>query len=241
MIPIYPPEERPVTAQETNEPIRILYTPVAWAKMTGLIFGFTTEIAWHGLVTRKDRDFVVYDIITHEQTVSGASVTTSDEEQTRFYCELPVEQLENLHMQGHSHVNMPVFPSATDEVNQKDVVEIKGSRKHPKFQIFQIWNRQLQCHSRIYDFTANAFYGTEEIVTDVLLDADAEEYMSTFMNSARAMVKVLPKNPVLEKMSVGWAEYPDDYDDESWNEYEDAQKGSYRELELTGGVLCESE
>lgn len=171
---------------------RILYTPLAYVKMTKLIQEFASEIAWHGLVIRgeDEGDFIVYDILTHEQTVTGSTVNTEDEQYARFMESLTDEQAENMFMQAHSHVNMSTTPSGVDIAHQSKIVSLMSTRKVKKFQIFQIWNKQMKCTSMIYDFANNLYYEDKDIIVDVLFDYKADYLATNFVNDAKKLVTV---------------------------------------------------
>ena len=171
---------------------RILYTPTAYVKMVKLIQEFASEIAWHGLVIRgeDEGDFIVYDILTHEQTVTGSTVTTEDEQYARFMESLTDEQAENMFMQAHSHVNMATNPSSVDIAHQAKIVSLMSTRKTKKFQIFQIWNKQLKCTSMIYDFANNIYYEDKDIIVDILFDYKSDFLATNFVNNAKKLVTV---------------------------------------------------
>lgn len=171
---------------------RILYTPMAYVKMIKLIQEFASEIAWHGLVVRgeDEGDFIVYDILTHEQTVTGSTVTTEDEQYARFMESLTDEQAENMFMQAHSHVNMATNPSSVDIAHQAKIVSLMSTRKTKKFQIFQIWNKQLKCTSMIYDFANNIYYEDKDIIVDILFDYKSDFLATNFVNDAKKLVTV---------------------------------------------------
>lgn len=169
---------------------RVLYTPMAYVKMLKLIQEFASEIAWHGLVKRGETegDFIVYDIITHEQTVTGSTVTTEDEQYARFLEGLTDEQADNMFLQAHSHVNYGVTPSGTDIAHQTKIVQHMSTRKNKGFQIFQIWNKSLKCSSFVYDFANNIYYEDKDVIVDILFDPQ-EDYLATnFVNDAKKLV-----------------------------------------------------
>lgn len=167
---------------------KILYTPMAWLKMQKLIQEFTSEIAWHGLVRRGEYEgeFIVYDILTFEQTVTGSTVTTEDEQQQRFFESLTDEQADNMFLQAHSHVNMGVTPSSTDLAHQTKIVRHMSTRRVKKFQIFQIWNKRGEVNSFIYDFADNVYYENKDIIVDILMDDGV--LASSFIAAAKAKV-----------------------------------------------------
>ena len=169
---------------------RVLYTPLAFTKMQALLQGFATEIAWHGLVLRGEDpgDYIVYDIVTHKQTVSGAKVDTDDEEYREFLMSLSDEDAANLCLQAHSHVNMSTTPSDTDLAHQERIIADKA-RKKRGFQIFQIWNKNMKVNSYVYDFDENVYYEEGDVEVDVLLDAKSDYLVCDFIQDAKALVK----------------------------------------------------
>lgn len=182
---------------------RILYTPLAYIKMQSLLAGFASEIAWHGLVVRgEDRDFIVYDIITHKQTVTGSTVTTDDEEYRDFLMSLTDEQAAHLCLQGHSHVNMATNPSGTDLTHQAKIVADK-CRKKRGFQIFQIWNKNMKVNSFLYDFDENIYFEDKDIEVDVILDVKTDYLVSDFLSEAKALVTTKTYNYQQNNASAG--------------------------------------
>lgn len=175
---------------KTYSKARILYTPLAYTKMQALLQGFTTEIAWHGLVLRGDDpyDFIVYDIVTHKQTVTGSKVDTEDDEYREFLMSLSDDDAAHLCLQAHSHVNMTTTPSGTDLAHQANIIKDKA-RKKRGFQIFQIWNKNMKVNSYVYDFDENIYYEDGDVEVDVILDMKSDYLVSDFLGDARTLVK----------------------------------------------------
>lgn len=182
---------------------RILYTPMAYVKMLKLIQEFASEIAWHGLVMRgeDEGDFIVYDIITHEQTVTGSTVTTDDEQFRKFYEGLTDDEAEHLFMQAHSHVNFSTTPSAVDLDHQAKIVQQMAGRKNKGFQIFQIWNKSLKHNSYIYDFANNIFYEDKDIIVDILFNCETDYLATNFVMDAKSLVTVKTVAPAKTQTS----------------------------------------
>lgn len=229
---------------------RVLYTPLAYVKMQALLMGFTTEVAWHGLVTRGEdpNDFIVYDIITHKQVVTGSKVDTDDDEYRDFLMSLDDDTAANLCLQAHSHVNMVTTPSGTDLAHQAKIIADK-SRKKKGFQIFQIWNKNMKVNSYVYDFDENIYYEDKDVEVKILLNEKTDYLLSDFMDEAHELVKprvyAAPANTVTQnksekktekkeenkKLSTGKPEKPDknpdknpdkkNDDDSTYNPYND--------------------
>ena len=175
---------RAFTYEKTEEKAHLYYSTKAFAKMMLLVQSFSTEVAWHSLVSRTgDREFYVLDVIAYPQIVTGVTVDTDQEEYSKFLTSLSMEDAELMHMQAHSHVNMGVTPSGTDKTNW---AEITGSMKRKGFYIFQIWNKAMEHHTVIYDFDNNVMYENSDVTVDVL-DEDGNP-LSAFQTEAKKLV-----------------------------------------------------
>ena len=72
---------RAFTYEKTEEKAHLYYSTKAFAKMMLLVQSFSTEVAWHSLVSRAgDREFYVLDVIAYPQIVTGVTVDTDQEE-----------------------------------------------------------------------------------------------------------------------------------------------------------------
>jgi hypothetical protein len=133
--------------------IRIDITLLAWLKMTLLVKNSAKEIAWHGLVTRlSQNNFVISDAFTYPQIVTAATVD-ADENQYSSWILGRIEQINNIRMQGHSHVSMGVSPSGTDIDYYKKLVN-----QVDDFYIFLILNKSGEYHVRVYDKVRNILF-----------------------------------------------------------------------------------
>lgn len=167
-----------------KDKIKIIYTPSAYVKMMHLVAEYTTEVGWYGLVDRIDeKTFKVYDVKVCKQYVNGTKVDTEDEDTFEFFNSLTDEEAEHMHFQAHSHVNMSTGASGTDLQNQTDVIKNMGKTG---FYIFQIWNKNLDINSYVYDLDNNVFYDKQ----DVVLDIEDETYgtVNQFIDSTEELV-----------------------------------------------------
>lgn len=163
------------------------FTELAYMKMMTLVKEFSMEVAWHGVAYRdpdetKD-EYYITDILCYPQEVSAAKVDTDQAEYQNWMFELEDEQFNNLRMQGHSHVNMAVYPSGTDEANQE---EILTSKNEDDFYIFMIWNKRDEHNIKIYDIAKNVLFEPQDI--DVIID-DMGIGIDKFVADAKKIVK----------------------------------------------------
>lgn len=153
--------------------VTINFSQTAWLKIMALIASFDTEVQWHGLVTRTSKnEFLVYDIIVPPHTVSAATVTSDEVKYAQWIDSLEDDVFNDLRFHGHSHVNMAVSPSSTDNKYRHDIVtQLQDpSDQNDSFYIFMIINKRLEISAEVYDLTNNALYGTDDITISVITD-----------------------------------------------------------------------
>lgn len=156
---------------ELQEKVKIVFTPIAYLKMTALVDGFSSEIAWHGLVHRLgETHFEIYDILTYPQTVTDATVNTDQKKYNEWHESLPDEQFNDLRFQGHSHVNMAVSPSGTDLKNQRRLLSTLSSNA---YYIFLIINKSRKWSCRIYDLEKNVCYDEKDC--ELIVDGNVQD------------------------------------------------------------------
>lgn len=165
----------------------IYFTELAWLKMTTLVREFDKEVAWHGIATRgedetKDEYFIT-DILVYPQEVTGATVTTDQEEYEHWLDGLDNDVFNNLRMQGHSHVNMGTSPSSVDLALYSDFLSRLGN---DMFYIFMIWNKRFEKTIKVYDMRKNTLFETSDCTVYVLDDGTGIEQ---FVKDAKAKVK----------------------------------------------------
>ena len=168
----------------------LLFTASAWAKMYALINSYTTEVEWHGIVDRVNKNtFRIKDILVFPHTVTGATVTSDQKEYEEWLDTLDDETFNKLRFHGHSHVNMGVTPSGTDMEYRKNVLNNFGTpnEKTDYFYTFFIGNKNGATSAEIYDLQNNILYGTTDI--DIKVDLGNDEYLDTFLENAKPLVK----------------------------------------------------
>ena len=176
----------------------LYFTPAAWLKITYLVSEFTSEVQWHGLVRRmSDCEYQIYDILVPPHEASSTTVISDDVEYSKWLDELDDDTFKDLRFHGHSHVNMDVYPSSTDDGYRQDLVTQlpKATAEEDSFYIFMIVNKRGEWSAEIYDLKENAIYTTraKEIEMFVLFEDNTD--LSDFMRSARKVVKIKTYTP----------------------------------------------
>lgn len=146
-----------------NDNAFVTFSPVAFAKMVMLLQHFDSEVAWHGVAYRDEKDgnlFHITDIMVYPQLVSGSTVNTDQDKYQEWLYALDDDQFNNLRMQGHSHVGFSTTPSGVDETHQEKIL---SQLDDDMFYIFMIWNKKFEHTIKIYDMLNNTLYEDKDI------------------------------------------------------------------------------
>lgn len=163
---------------------KIFFTEIAWLKMQTLVREFDKEVAWHGIAHRGDEPdtYCITDILVYPQEVTGATVTTDQEKYQMWLMSHDDDVFNNIRMQGHSHVNIGVTPSAVDTSLYDRLLE---QLDDDMFYIFMIWNKRKDKTIKIYDLMANVLFETSDVTIEILEDDSGVE---KFLKDAKSMV-----------------------------------------------------
>lgn len=166
----------------------VFFTAGAWAKMALLIKEFDKEVAWHGVAHRAADEaadeYIIEDIVVYPQEVSGTTVEMDTEKYAEWLMQnADDERFNNIHMQGHSHVNMATSPSSVDLNHQEEILNMLGD---DDFYIFMIWNKSFVSTNKIYDLKKNVLFEDKDIT--VKLEGE-HEGLAEFLKNAKDMVK----------------------------------------------------
>lgn len=105
---------------------RVFFTAEVFEGIQHIVRTSPDEVAWFGLVTETERgDYLIDRLLIPEQIVTGASVDIGGEAINVLIHEL-LEQGEDpsrFRYHGHSHVNMSVQPSTTDQDHISEYLE----------------------------------------------------------------------------------------------------------------------
>lgn len=138
----------------------------AYMKMLMYILTTSTEIAWHGTVTRKNNSFLISDVYLYPQTITAATVNTDQDAYQTWLAEIEDDNtVNNMRFQGHSHVNMTTSPSGVDTNLYKDILQTLTKED---YYIFTIMNKRLEANWYLYDLKTNTLYETADINIIVL-------------------------------------------------------------------------
>lgn len=137
----------------------IQFTNEAYIKMLELVHTSDIEVQWHGLINKEDEHtYTVYDILVYPQIATAMTVTSDDEAYAMWMMNLTNIQVNDLRLQGHSHVNMGVSPSGTDLKTFDDFLTQVND-----YYIFFIVNKKYDIHVRLYDVEHNILFMNDEI------------------------------------------------------------------------------
>jgi uncharacterized protein YndB with AHSA1/START domain len=138
--------------------IEVTFNQKAYEKMQSLIHATKLEVAWHGIVEREDNKFTVTDILCYPQEGNSVHVESDDDEYPLWLMERTDDEINNMRMQGHSHVNMSVSPSGADTHNQTEIItQVKD------YYIFMIMNKSNNIWINVVDLETNLIYEAAEI------------------------------------------------------------------------------
>lgn len=173
----------------TQKRVKVIVRPLAYLKVVRLIMDFTTEVGWHGLCHRDDADpttYIIEDVMVYPQKVTGTTIKTDEARMTAWLDQFPDEQFKQIRFHGHSHVNMGVFSSGTDDDLQQDLVGMMT--KPDDFYIFFIMNKSLNLFIRIYDNKFGVMFETGDV--DVAI-TDGVNDIIKFLRESKEQVKAV--------------------------------------------------
>ncbi len=168
------------TKLKDEDKVQVIFDNVAYKKMQALISKCSDEVGWYGIVEHpEEKIYEITDIIMFPQTVTGATVTTDDDEYGAWIAGLDDEVLNKLRFYGHSHVNMGTSPSMTDTNHYKNMIQ-----NCHDFYIFGILNKSNSSWFNIYDFSTNTLYEKDDIEYKYYITSEdewAKEQIETFV------------------------------------------------------------
>ena len=205
-------EEEFKKALPENTPKPMVYmSSSTYLKMLQFVLQCDKEIAWHGIVDRKDNNFFIKDVFLYPQRITAATVQTDDTKYTQWAEKLSNETFNTMRFQGHSHVNMTTGPSGTDLTNWNEFLQ---NLLDDDFYIFVIMNKAQDMNIYIYDLANNLIYERADINVKVFFNKDLEmDYIKKDMD--KYIEKPAPTTPYYGRL----------YDNTSiWDQYRDADR-----------------
>lgn len=142
------------------------------------------EIAWLGLVKRLDAGmYLITKVFLPQQTVTRASVDIDADAMAKLTLNLmdSGENPEELLYHGHSHVNMAIMPSLTDQDHMADYLE------HAPWYIREIRNRKGEFRVDVFDKTAGLTYNC--VPTEIFETLQTEDFYRDWKAQLNNQVK----------------------------------------------------
>ena len=129
----------------------VFFSDFAWAQLWNIVDICEKEVGWFGLVEELEGgNYMIEELFVPEQEVSGTTTDIEPEDLAKL-----VEQLESegkdsskLRYWGHSHVNMDVRPSGTDEDQIEEYLD------HCEWFIRGIHNKKRSSKVDVYNVEA---------------------------------------------------------------------------------------
>lgn len=131
------------------------------------------EIAWNAKVTydRENNTITLDDILIFPQIVTGTTVDVEPTKYAMWVAGLDDDTVNNMRCHCHSHVNMGVFSSSTDDDYQKQLV--RGNVRD--YYLFLIFNKKEQVWAKLYDIETNTVWENKDIVVEYSDAAEVDE------------------------------------------------------------------
>jgi hypothetical protein len=131
----------------------VFYTIEAWKTIEYLVSKSPDEIGWFGLVDNYDNgNYCITEILVPKQEVTGASVDIEANAIAEVVNQLLNEGKDpsKLRYHGHSHVDMKVMPSGTDQEHLEEYMEdcdwfIRGIYNKHRDSKVDVFDKQQQC------------------------------------------------------------------------------------------------
>lgn len=165
----------------------VIIEPKAYAKIRELVCSTETEIGWHGIVSKQDNIYTITDIMLFPQHITGTTVTSIDGKYDQWLADLPDETFNSLRFQGHSHVNMPVNPSGTDQNFYNAILQ---TLEDNDYYIFMIINKKNDVNIWIHDLSQNIIFEKADVTLQMIDEvknwavSEKAKYVETYSKPA---------------------------------------------------------
>lgn len=195
---------------------QIVISQDAMAKLAQYTTAKSIEITLFGIVEKKeDEVYYISDfVIPPQDSNSAAFVTTNDEAYSKWLNEMDRETRQKLRLHYHTHPNMGVTPSGTDQSTIREKVENISN-----FYIRIIGNKDLKFHIDLFDLENEMLY--EEMSMYMRISDDyIIQYNKTGAtiiypsneNAEKELDEKIIKKTTFPKVSRGiYGDYYDDY------------------------------
>lgn len=165
-----------------SEDLLVKFTEVTWRKIQAWVGMTTKEISGMGLVKQEDNELYVYDVFLIEQENTSSYTDIDDTALLKLFNELLSaddadngDRIDNFKFWFHSHANMGVFWSGTDDgciekvmqsapwfvsavFNREGAVRVRMDLKTPRIKIDDLtWKIERLIPDEIMDFCKKEF------------------------------------------------------------------------------------
>lgn len=166
----------------------VFFSDLAWAQLWAIVDYCKEEVGWYGLVDVEETgDYTITQLFVPEQEVSGVTTDIEPEAIGKLAAQLEAEGIDSskLRYWGHSHVDMAVRPSGTDEDQIREYLD------HVDWFIRGIHNKKRESKVDVYDVENNIIHQccdsglrmptlTEEQKATLKAEIDANVQKKTF-------------------------------------------------------------
>jgi hypothetical protein len=231
----------PEDPDEVTSPI-VFFANTALATIRYLVQECNKEIAWLGLVDElTDGNYLITEILVPKQEVTGTSVDIDPEAMNTLAHELIVAGKDpgKLRYHGHSHVNMAVNPSQTDQEHMRDYLE------HPDWFIRSIHNKKGDARVDVYDKrTMLVHHNVQHENWDLLQTQDFYDALDTVLKTQIAFPPPHAITPYNQRYQQNARRFQEQWGRQANNatstadrkEREDAYYNSFKEHDLLDGL-----
>lgn len=164
---------------------KLWISDLAYSKTTALLSSFSTEVGWHGTVSRKgEHEYIIEDIFVYPQEGTEVAINTDLAEYTKWLYDCDDETFNKRRMHGHSHVYMDTKPSGVDmEHRDKIIKQLKTTKDG--FYIFMIWNKHYNINNTIYDMKSDMIFENREIKVERVNSVEVKDFLKGAQEKVR--------------------------------------------------------
>lgn len=183
----------PLYEASTDSIPSVYYTAEVAAAIEYIVGVQNQEVAWLGIVEIvSDNAYLITDIYIPTQEVSAASVDINEKDMAELAERIMADghDISMMRYHGHSHVNMGVSPSATDQEHLSDYLE------HSDWFIREIRNKKGDKKVDIFDKTKSCVF--QCVDTNIWELLQTEEFYTKWDKELNNVIRLTPK-PVFNK------------------------------------------
>lgn len=204
----------PLIESKVNRMPTVYFSDYAWAQLWTIINYCKDEVGWYGLVDEtQGGDYIIAEIFVPEQKVSAATTDIESEAMGKLAAELEAagKDSSKLRYWGHSHVNMSVRPSGTDEDQIQEYLDhvdwfirgIHNKKGDSKVDVYDVENNVV--HQCVNSMRIPAFLSDEDktaLVKEVDLNVTKKYQVPQHPHHLRGNVREIGKGKAMTPSQV---------------------------------------